>query len=115
MVPGRLMRSKRCRHFTADCGFAGSKRKKITRFLFYITAMYNLTANQRKVFDAIASYIGEHDGMAPTVREIMSMTGIKGSGGVAANLDALEQRGWIKRLPNRRRSITITAEAASHA
>jgi repressor LexA len=85
--------------------------------LFYLLFMFNLTANQRKVFDAIAEYIPAHGGMSPTVREIMDITGIKGSAGVAMNLDALEERGWIKRLPHRRRSITIVdaAKEADHA
>ncbi len=73
--------------------------------------MYSLTPKQREVFEIIAAYIGDHGGTAPSVREIMALAGIKSTARVVEVLDALEERGWIKRLPQRRRSITIIEPA----
>ena len=48
-------------------------------------------------------------GVPPTVREIGNAVGLKSTSSVQANLDALEQGGYIERDPKLKRSIRVTA------
>lgn len=66
-----------------------------------------LTPSLLKTLIFIESYIAQH-GMAPTVREISAGTG---RGRVISNthriLQALEDRGYIKRLRRRARALEV--------
>lgn len=65
-----------------------------------------LTLRQAECLDAIKAYQDAH-GVAPTVRGLMAELGIASTSGVMRLLDALEERGCIKRLQGRARAITI--------
>ncbi|WP_428491661.1 hypothetical protein [Rhodopila sp.] len=69
--------------------------------------IYSVTDRQKSVLDAITSYTKEHNGLCPTLREIMAATGLNSISGVATHLKALERRGRIKRLPGLARGIAI--------
>lgn len=56
-----------------------------------------LTPKQQRVYDFIVSYKADHDGCAPTTREIVAAVGLSTTSAVAFHLDALEHRGLIRR------------------
>lgn len=66
---------------------------------------FNLTKEQRKVYDFIVSYIDEHD-VAPSTAEMMEGCS-KSSGEISRYVKALKERGWIDYIPHAKRSITI--------
>ncbi|MEE4311175.1 MAG: transcriptional repressor LexA, partial [candidate division KSB1 bacterium] len=55
-----------------------------------------LTETQRKVFQGIASFIGER-GYPPTIREIMNLFGYASVNNVQRILGVLENKGYIRR------------------
>lgn len=67
-----------------------------------------LTSRQAECLRAIQSHQAAH-GVSPTVRNLMSVLGLASSSGVVRLLEGLEDRGAIRRLPNRSRAITIIA------
>lgn len=70
------------------------------------TAPFALTPRQREVLDVL---IRVHDatGITPSFQEIADEVGLGSKSGVSRIMDALEQRGWIQRLPNFARAIRI--------
>ncbi len=69
--------------------------------------MMGLTAKQRELYDFIAATIAE-TGVAPSFDEMAAAVGLTSKGRIAEILDALVERGCIRRIPNRRRAIEIT-------
>jgi SOS-response transcriptional repressor LexA len=67
---------------------------------------YSLTARQRQTLDIIKAFTSEH-GIAPSLREIRDALSLKSLGHVSALLLALEERGYIDRLPGKGRAIRI--------
>ncbi|TCM17232.1 LexA DNA binding domain-containing protein [Novosphingobium sp. PhB165] len=76
--------------------------------------MIALTARQQGLLDFIRTYMAEHSGMAPSVRDMVAGTGAANPGGVHGLLTRLEQRGAIRRVPNRPRAIEIAAANELH-
>lgn len=72
---------------------------------------YGLTQKMRDTLDFIIKHMKESDGVSPSISEICSGTGIKSRGNVHANLRRLEERGYIKTLSKRSRSITVTKDS----
>lgn len=75
--------------------------------------MTGITRQQRNALDFIAAYTGKN-GFAPSYGEIAAAVGVKSKGRVADLVKGLAERGHIRWLPNRPRSIEIidaTAEA----
>lgn len=66
-----------------------------------------LTHKQRELLDYIGSYIAT-EGAAPSFEEMKDAVGLKSKSGVHRMIAALEERGFIQRLPNRARAIEIT-------
>jgi len=62
-----------------------------------------------KVLNAIVKYKQEYDGVAPTYREIMRMTGLTSTSVVHYHLNMLEERGLIETAPGTVRSIKVTS------
>lgn len=60
-----------------------------------------LTARQRQVYELIVRSVSSK-GYPPTIREIGARIGISSLRGVTCHLDALERKGWIKRVPTSR-------------
>lgn len=65
-----------------------------------------MTGRQREVFDFIKEFIGE-SGYPPTLREICARFGIKGPKNASKHLDALERKGFIRRIANTSRAIEV--------
>ncbi|NEG70039.1 transcriptional repressor LexA [Bifidobacterium sp. BRDM6] len=65
-----------------------------------------LTERQQKVMDAIRTLSAEH-GFAPSLREIGQAAGLKSTSSVQHQLRVLEEKGYIRRDPNKGRAIEI--------
>lgn len=65
-----------------------------------------MTEKQRECLAFIAKYVGEH-GKSPSMDDIMEALGLKSKSGIARLVDALEERGHIRRLRYRARSIQL--------
>ena len=70
--------------------------------------MEKLNDTQRKVYEYLVEKM--RDGVPPSVREIGSAVGLRSTSSVQANLDALEEQGYISRDPMRKRSIRIVGQ-----
>lgn len=70
--------------------------------------METLTEKQQKVLNFIKARIIEN--MPPTIREIAQELGFSSTGTVRDYLEALEQKGYLKRGTNRSRGIELVPE-----
>lgn len=68
--------------------------------------MMGLTHKQRELLDYIGSCMAQ-DGICPTYEEMKWAMGLKSKSGIHRLIDALEERGFIQRIPNRARAIEI--------
>lgn len=68
--------------------------------------MEKLSKTQQDVFNYIKSVIDDR-GVAPSVREIGTAVGLKSTSSVQYQLDALEEKGYIVRDANLKRTIRI--------
>ena len=68
--------------------------------------MKTINETQKKIYE----YLMERSqcGVPPSVREIGAAVGLKSTSSVQANLDALEEAGYIERDPMLKRSIRVT-------
>ena len=71
--------------------------------------MNTINKTQKKIYE----YLMERSrlGVPPSVREIGAAVGLKSTSSVQANLDALEEAGYIERDPMLKRSIRVLGEA----
>lgn len=69
--------------------------------------MMGLTAKQSELLDLLRARVGDGMGMMPTLDELREALGLKAKSGVIRLLDALEERGAIRRLRNRARAIEL--------
>lgn len=72
----------------------------------------NLTARQREVLSFLIRFIDER-GYPPTVREIALYFGLKGPRSPKKRLDALEEKGYIRRNPGKSRAIEVVGVSPS--
>ncbi|WP_020495117.1 transcriptional repressor LexA [Sciscionella marina] len=70
-----------------------------------------LTVRQRKVLEVIRTWVSER-GYPPSVREIGDAVGLTSTSSVAHQLRALEQKGYLRRDPNRPRAVGVLTAAA---
>ena len=66
-----------------------------------------LTDRQKEIFDYIESYIDD-DNRPPTIAEIKKTFGFRSPQSVVDHLNALQKKGYIKRLPNSRGIVILT-------
>ena len=66
-----------------------------------------LTRKQRELLGFIDQYITASDGVCPSYNEMAEGIGAKSKSSVHRRLKGLEERGFIRRLPNRYRAIEI--------
>jgi repressor LexA len=66
-----------------------------------------LTAKQHATLVFIEGAIEQTGGICPSYEEIMAGLHLKSKSMVSHRLNKLEERGFIRRLPNRARSIEI--------
>ncbi len=73
--------------------------------------MKGLNSTQQKIYE----YLSERsqNGVPPSVREIGAAVGLKSTSSVQANLDALEEAGYIERDPMLKRSIRVRGNASN--
>ncbi len=71
--------------------------------------MKPLSENQYRILEYLKERSG--NGVPPSVREICQAVGLKSTSSVQANLDALEEKGYIIRDPMLKRSIRIVGQA----
>ncbi|MDR6818471.1 repressor LexA [Neorhizobium sp. 2083] len=71
-----------------------------------------MTAKQRDLLAFIQSYTAENQGVAPTIREMRDWSGLSSMSGIYRLVSALEERGFIRRLENRARSIVVVGASA---
>lgn len=71
-----------------------------------------MTAKQRDLLAFIRAYTAENNGVAPTIREMRDWAGLASMSGVYRLVTALEERGFIRRLENRARSIVVVGGVA---
>ncbi len=75
---------------------------------------HGLTARQQRVLTVIKESI-ERRGYPPSMREIGERVGLTSSSSVAHQLRVLEEKGYLKRDPNRPRALTVFDPAESDA
>lgn len=75
--------------------------------------MIGLTHQMQNLLDYITTSTAENRGVAPSFVEMMSACNIKSRSNVFRLLNCLEERGHIKRLPNRARAIEVCGLAAA--
>jgi len=68
---------------------------------------YGLTEKQLKLFKFVKDYINKNT-ISPSYDEMTMAMGLKSKCGIAHKINQLEQRGWLKKLPGKSRSIQIT-------
>jgi repressor LexA len=73
--------------------------------------MQPITIRQREVLDYIAGFV-DRNGYPPTLREIAGHLKIRGTLGVMKHLDALEQKGYLRREAGSSRGIVLAGRSA---
>lgn len=73
-----------------------------------------LTPSQHKLLAFIAGFIASH-GYSPSFAEMRDGIGFASCGAVASLVKGLEERGHLRRLPRRHRSIALTNTRSSPA
>ena len=74
-----------------------------------VSALKNISKTQMKIYEYLIER--SQDGIPPSVREIGAAVGLSSTSSVQANLDALEQAGYIQRDPLKKRTIRIMGKA----
>ena len=64
----------------------------------------SLTKKQKGILDYVSGFLDRH-GYSPTLEEIATHFHLASLNGVYKHLQALQERGFIRRLPNQARSI----------
>ena len=78
------------------------------------TLKKKLTARQRAVLSFLIRFLDER-GYPPTVREIALHFGLKGPRSPKKRLDALEEKGYIRRRPGKSRAIEVIGASPSRS
>jgi repressor LexA len=69
--------------------------------------MIGLTHQMRDLLDFITTSTAENRGVSPSYAEMMAATGLKSKSNIHRLLKALEERQYIRRIPNRARAIEV--------
>lgn len=89
-------------------GFAREIARQVSRQGGDGTRIGGLTKRQRDLLVFIRSYVGKN-GIVPSYDEMMEALDLASKSGVHRLITALEERGFIRRMPNRARAITLVA------
>lgn len=71
-----------------------------------------LTPKQRDLLTFIEQHVTLTDGVPPSFDEMREAVGLRSKSSISRLLDALEERGHVRRLFNRARAIELTSEPA---
>ncbi|MBQ6864946.1 MAG: transcriptional repressor LexA [Clostridia bacterium] len=74
--------------------------------------MKDLNNTQKKIYEYLAER--SQNGVPPSVREIGAAVGLKSTSSVQANLEALEEAGYIERDPLLKRSIRVCGNTSAY-
>ncbi len=74
-----------------------------------------LTPKQRELLTFIERYAAANDGVPPSFDEMRRGVGLRSKSGIGRMLDALVERGHIRRLSNRSRGIELLGTPAGLA
>lgn len=77
--------------------------------------MIGITQAQAELLAFIERYQAEHKGVCPSFEEMKQALGLHSKSGVHRIVLALEERGRLRRLPNRNRSLEIVPETDKSA
>jgi repressor LexA len=66
----------------------------------------DLTARQRAILEVIHAHVDDH-GYPPSVREIGDAVGLRSSSSVHAQLETLEEKGYLRRDPTKPRALEL--------
>lgn len=72
--------------------------------------MMGLTRKQSEALDFIKSYMASHGGCPPSLLDMMRGLGLQSKSGPMRLLNGLEERGYIRRLRNRARTIEVVEQ-----
>jgi repressor LexA len=101
-TPTRATRAPR----TADTTGAGRGRSTVSELPDSAPDSTGLTPRQQRILNVLRESI-EKRGYPPSIREIGELVGLTSSSSVAHQLRVLEQKGFIKRDPNRPRALEV--------
>ena len=65
-----------------------------------------LTVRQSQVLNLIIESV-EKNGVCPSFEEMKQAIGVKSKSGIHSIITALEERGYIRKLPNRARAVEV--------
>lgn len=71
-----------------------------------------LTSKQQTLYEFIVHYISEHH-QSPLIREIQAACQITSYKSAVDRLNAVERKGFIRRLPNKHRGIKLAQRMAA--
>jgi repressor LexA len=74
-----------------------------------VGTLEKITETQKRIYEYLIEK--SQDGVPPSVREIGAAVGLRSTSSVQANLDALEDAGYISRDPMLKRSIRIIGQS----
>lgn len=66
-----------------------------------------LTAKQHQLLEFINSYMEQNNGISPSFEDMKIGVGLRSKSGVARLVTSLNERGYIRRLYHRARSIEV--------
>lgn len=72
-----------------------------------------LTAKQHKILTFVIDYLSKHN-FSPSYHEIREEVGLVSKSSVHRHVSALEERGFIKRLPDKARAIEVLRRPDQH-
>ena len=73
--------------------------------------MTTLTQKQQTLYEYVTRYLSEHR-QSPLIREIQAACQIVSYKSAVDRLNALERKGFIKRVPNKHRGIRLAKRSA---
>jgi SOS-response transcriptional repressor LexA len=71
-----------------------------------------LTRQQHRLLAFIRAYLAENDGVSPSFAEMTQAVGLKSKSGALRLVEGLVERGYITRIPNRARTISLSTPGA---
>lgn len=72
--------------------------------------MMTMTGRQKELLEYITSYVEKSGGVAPSFEEMKYAVNLKSKSGVHRLINALVERGLLRRIPNLARAIEIVPE-----
>src|SRR5215210_1683007 len=104
--PSTLSKRKRGRPSAADIAAQLGETASVSSLPDGPADEHGLTPRQRRILEVIKAAV-ESRGYPPSIREMGEAVGLASSSSVAHQLKALEQKGFLRRDPNRPRALEV--------